>query len=269
MKGLLAIGIALAALTTGSAMAADLGVKAPVMKAPPLPTWNGFYIGVDGGYGWATGNVTEDPFQSFPGSTVIPPAAFSQTLDGAIFGVHAGFNFQVATFVLGVEGDFDGSGINNSSQVVLPDPLNGSGGTATDGFMAHQDIRWLASARARLGVPLGSSLLYVTGGGAWESLRTNVLLSADTAGGVYSESGAASFTSTKSGYVVGAGYEWMINPNWIARAEFLHYGFSGASSVPVFVTSCATGGAGATCGGNVASSDNNVNVGRVGLSYKF
>src|SRR5262245_8568773 len=40
-----------------SAAAADLPVGQPVMKAPPIVeapfTWTGFYIGIQGGYGWA------------------------------------------------------------------------------------------------------------------------------------------------------------------------------------------------------------------------
>jgi outer membrane immunogenic protein len=167
-----------------------------------------------------------------------------------------------------VEGDFDGAGLNNSAQGVFADPLAGSGGTATDGLMVHQDVQWLATVRGRLGYTWGPSMVYVTGGGAWENLRTNALLSTDTAAGTFSESAAASFTNTRSGYAVGPGYEWMINPNWIARVEYLHYGFSGGNAFALPV-SCGTGGAGATCGGNIASSNNNIDAVRAALSYKF
>ena len=60
----------------------------------------------------------------------------------------------------------------------------------------------------------------------------------------------------------------MINPNWIARVEYLHYGFSGGNSFALPV-SCGIGGAGATCGGNIASSNNNIDAVRAALSYKF
>jgi outer membrane immunogenic protein len=110
----------------------------------------------------------------------------------------------------------------------------------------------------------GASLLYVTGGGAWEKVNTNYLLSTDT--GIGSESAAASFSNTRSGWVVGAGYEYMINPNWIVRGEYLHYGFNSGSNInPIFVA-CGVAGPGAVCGTNVTRNNDNV---RLGLSYKF
>jgi outer membrane immunogenic protein len=255
------------------AMAADMA-PAPMYKAPVpviVPAWTGFYIGVNGGYGWANSTVTETPFQNFPPIAgigfVVPGASLSQKLDGAMFGVHGGYNWQLGTWVVGVEGDFDGAGLNNSNQIVLKDPLGGSGGTATDGLMVHQDVQWLASIRARLGYTWGSSMVYATGGGAWESLRTNAMLSTDTSAGVFSQSGTVTSTTNRSGYAVGAGYEWMINHNWLARVEYLHYGFSGGSSVVLPVTCTVI--AGGACGGTLSSSNTNIDSVRAALSYKF
>jgi outer membrane immunogenic protein len=249
-----------------AAFAADLEVKAPPLVAPP--SWTGIYIGVNGGYGWSNGTITESPFQSFPGPAVVPQAFLGQNVDGAVFGAHAGYNWQWAALVLGAEGDFDAASMANSSQVVLPDPIGGGGGTANDLFMAHQNVTYLASIRGRLGYALGPNLAYVTGGGAWESLRTNVGLATDTAAGTFSEAGTASLNNTvRSGWVVGTGYEWMITPNWLIRAEYLHYAFSGGNSLAVTVP-CGFGGPGATCGGNVSSSTNNIDVVRLGVSFK-
>jgi outer membrane immunogenic protein len=266
MKKLLLAGTAFAALIAGPALAADLG--APVYRAPavyvPVASWTGFYAGFNAGYGWANSSTTATPFQNFPGLVVIPPFAFSQNLNGAVFGFHGGYNYQIASWVVGVEGDFDWAGINNASSSLAISP--GSGGTATDGFMAHQNIQWLASIRGRLGYAWGPSLLYVTGGGAWDERNNNLLVSTNTnvAGAAAS---AASFSTTKSGWVIGAGYEWMITPNWIVRGEYLHYGFNGGDITPVSVP-CGFGGP-AVCGVNVSSSNDHIDVVRLGLSYKF
>jgi outer membrane immunogenic protein len=253
--------------------AADMSMpfKAPPMMAP-APSWTGFYIGVNGGYGWSHGSATETPFQNFAlalpgGGTVVPGASLGQSVNGALFGVHGGYNWQTSAWVWGVEGDFDASGMGNSSQIVMPDPLLGSGGLATDGLTVQQQVQWLASARARLGYTWGSSMLYVTGGGAWESLRTKSMLSTDTSAGVFSQSGTASNTSTRSGYAVGVGYEWMISNNWIARTEYLHYGFTGANTFADSVTCTVV--AGGACGGNILSKTNNIDAVRAALSYKF
>jgi outer membrane immunogenic protein len=266
MKKLLLTGVAFAALIAGPAMAADLGApvyRAPVLVPVAVSSWTGFYVGFNGGYGWSNSSTTTTPFQNFPG-LVIPPWALSQNLNGAVFGGQLGYNYQIANWVVGVEGDFDWAGINNASQSVLVSP--GSGGAATDGFMEHQNIQWLASIRGRLGYAWGPSLLYVTGGAAWEERNINLLVNTNTnvAG---SAASSASFSNTKSGWVVGAGYEWMITPNWIARAEYLHYGFNGGDINPVSV---ACGFApGNVCGVNVSSSSNNIDVVRLGLNYKF
>ena len=67
MKKFLLGGAALVAMFAGSAMAADMPVKAPVLKAPPpvaVYSWTGCYIG--GNVGWAH---ERDKL-----STVVPPA---------------------------------------------------------------------------------------------------------------------------------------------------------------------------------------------------
>jgi outer membrane immunogenic protein len=110
-------------------------------------------------------------------------------------------------------------------------------------------------------------MLYVTGGGAWESLRTKAMLSTDTSPGVFSQSGTASNTSTRSGYAVGVGYEWMITNNWIARTEYLHYGFTGGNTFADSVNCGVV--AGGACGGNILSKTNNIDAVRAALSYKF
>jgi len=79
----------------------------------------------------------------------------------------------------------------------------------------------------------------------------------------------ASNTTTRSGYAVGAGYEWMITNNWLARVEYLHYGFGGGGNTFADSVPCGFGGAGATCGGNITSKINNIDAVRAGLSYKF
>jgi outer membrane immunogenic protein len=266
MSKFLVAGLALATLAISPALGADLGYRAPAVMPALAPTWTGLYIGANGGYGWSQSSTTADPFQSFAGAAVVPPFGISQQLSGALAGLQLGYNYQMASWVLGVEGDFDGAGLNNSTQVVTADPLVA---TASDGFMAHEDIQWLATARGRLGYVWGPSLLYVTGGGAWEGVKDNYLLSTDTTAGTFSASAGASVTATRSGWVVGGGWEWMINPSWIARLEYLHYGFNDSSSAVSIPVACGFGGAGATCGANATSSNNSIDAVRVGLSYKF
>jgi outer membrane immunogenic protein len=88
---------AVAALVLGptAALAADLPVKAP----PPIVIydWTGFYIGAAGG-------------GSLGGSNHVDPTGVNLTADGynvkgGLVGGTLGYNWQVASFVFGFEGD--------------------------------------------------------------------------------------------------------------------------------------------------------------------
>ncbi|HLK81530.1 MAG TPA: outer membrane protein [Xanthobacteraceae bacterium] len=142
MRTKLSCGIGLLAAIVagaGSAMAADLPVKAP--PAPVMPAyvsdWAGFYIGINGGGGW--GHTTFD----------FTPA-LNTTASGGVIGGHAGYNWQYGSVVAGLEADFDGADINKTILGV------------------EQKTDELASARARLGYLFVPNLLaYGTAGAGW------------------------------------------------------------------------------------------------------
>jgi outer membrane immunogenic protein len=114
-----------------AAQAADMPVKGRSYYAPePVLTWSGFYAGLNGGYGWATGS-----------------------LKGAVAGGQLGYNWQTGAFVFGVEGDF------NASWQKKTDTL----GPIT----VEQKLPWYATARGRLGWASNSWMLYGTAGVGW------------------------------------------------------------------------------------------------------
>jgi outer membrane immunogenic protein len=130
----------------GSAGAADLAVKAPPPGLAPayLSDWAGFYIGINGGGGWAE--------TKFDGADAI----FNSKPTGGLFGGHAGYNWQYGSVVAGLEVDFDGADIK---QTVLG---------------LESKIDELASARARVGYVLFPSLLaYGTAGAGWGHFRAS------------------------------------------------------------------------------------------------
>ena len=51
-------------------------------------------------------------------------------------------------------------------------------------------------------------------------VRTDVNLANYT---VTPDPGAASFNNTLTGWTVGGGVEYMLNPNWTVKAEYLHF----------------------------------------------
>src|SRR5215470_17400977 len=87
----------------GSAAAADLAVKAPPPGLAPayLSDWAGFYIGINGGGGWAETKFDFD-------------TAFNAKPTGGLVGGHAGYNWQYGSVVAGVEVDFDGADLKKT-----------------------------------------------------------------------------------------------------------------------------------------------------------
>jgi outer membrane immunogenic protein len=143
MKKLLLGGVALAAVIAGpgfgSALAADLAVKAPYQALPPvLNSWTGFYIGVNAGAAsWDSHWKNLDGIELwFPSSTVIN----NQT--GFIGGGQVGYNWQVGHAVFGFEADLQYTSLDQTTTLVM-------GGGPPRRFCTTRSSGWQRSARDR------------------------------------------------------------------------------------------------------------------------
>lgn len=144
--------IAAVALVAGSAMAADLPLKAPLAPAP-VYGWTGFYVGGDAGVRGSLTNLTTDAFAFGPFPVRLTGTSNSEPMNGAAFrrGGYAGYNWQVApTWVVGVEAD--AAWANDSvtlNGVFLPGPFALMPGQV--GASLSTRATWDASARGRAG----------------------------------------------------------------------------------------------------------------------
>jgi outer membrane immunogenic protein len=234
------------------AYAADMSqpvyaTKAPVMVAPVVGTWQGFYIGLDGGYGW--GGTSIDPLVTTTGLVGVPVQPFANpSPSGFLFGGHGGYNWQYGNVVGGLEVDYLGADMT-SSQTIPIGPV-GAGVSATLGTKVDA----LASGRAKLGYALNDIiLLYGTGGVAWGHESATATLAAPRAS--ISETTAAD----QFGWVAGAGAEMKLMTNILLRAQFLHYDFGDvAYTFPISF--------GGVTGANAKTTVNSITG---GISYKF
>jgi outer membrane immunogenic protein len=139
------------AIVAGSAVAADLPPapppRAPVVYAPPPPvySWTGFYIGINGGWGFGKSDWTFDNFSTG-----------NFNVNGGVLGATAGFNWQSDWFVAGLEGDADGSWMDGKSAACVP--------VTTNGAQCETKNKWLATLRGRIGYAADRVLFYATGG---------------------------------------------------------------------------------------------------------
>jgi outer membrane immunogenic protein len=158
----------------GAAQAADIYRRAPYTVQQPLNvySWAGPYVGANVGY--ATGDIT---------NSVASPS-------GVAGGIQGGYNWQFGQWLVGLEGDIQASGAN-------------------DTFAAWKFSNpWFGTLRGRGGFVMNNILIYGTGGLAFGNVRAEVLNLTEN--------------HSAAGWTLGAGAEIGITPNWSAKAEYLY-----------------------------------------------
>jgi len=268
MKKVMLTSVALAALISGPAFAADLA--RPVYKAPPPPvevwSWTGFYLGVNVGYSFGRTNTDADVFDADSGALLFA-GNNNFNLNGVIGGGQIGFNWQNGIWVWGLEADIQGSGQKGSTAFDCPVSFcNFDADTSPSNIAVatvDQRLRWFGTARARLGVTVAPTVLaYVTGGLAYGEVKTDLSLSGFTIGGALAPIALASTTTTKAGWTAGGGIEARLGGNWTGKIEYLYMDlgtFDGSVTNP-FTSNPTT---------FAFSSHVKDNIVRVGLNYKF
>ena len=167
------------AMTAPIAMAGGLNTPivepAPAPVAAPAPVvnygadWTGFYAGAQLGYGSVKSPLLTDK------------------ADGLIYGVHAGYNYDFGTFVLGGEVDYDkGDSIRDAGSGIELDSVT--------------------RVKLRAGYDAGKWLPYITVGGARAQVK-----------------GGANLTD--NGEFAGVGVDYRLSNNMTVGAEVLQHQF--------------------------------------------
>jgi outer membrane immunogenic protein len=185
-----------------SAQAADLppaprpSYVAPVVYAPPVYNWTGFYVGGNIGGGFADSSWT-DPFGGSNNK-------FSK--DGFIGGGQVGANYQFNWLVVGIEGDFDWTGLKATGADSIGDSLTAN-------------TQWTATATGRIGAAFDRVLVYAKAGAAFAHERDSMNDSVFT----------ATTDFNRTGWTAGAGVEYALAQNWTAKLEYDYLGFGSES----------------------------------------
>jgi outer membrane immunogenic protein len=248
MKRFVVAAVFLAA-ATGALLAADLPpapAQAPARYAPPVIApvynWAGIYLGINAGYGFASGDRTA----TLTGNTKIPGGGGTATgngnLNGFVGGGQVGANWQWDAWVLGIEGDFQGTTQSKTESLAC-------GGC---GLSEQVKIPWFATVRARVGVAVDRVLVYGTGGVAFMDVSDKLTVPNGT---------LVNTSDTKTGWTAGAGVEVAFTENWIARIEYLF----------VEAKPSVTGTVPASLGGGTITESATIkdSVVRVGVNFKF
>lgn len=181
------------ALLSTSAFAADAVFSSDAVPTAvsgvPAYNWGGAYVGLNAGYG--VGRATGyDTFFSEPDSNSVA----NLDAQGFFGGFQAGYQWQVGSFVYGVETDLQLSGIG------------------IDEIDEAADVEWFGSTRARIGyLPNERLLAYVTGGVAYGRLSYDVYELPELGG-----------AKTTAGWTLGAGIEYALDSQWSLKTEYLY-----------------------------------------------
>ena len=255
-RTLIGVAAATSLLATG-AFAADLPMGA-YTKAPiyaPVFNWTGFYVGGNIGYSWGSSSDTSTLVNS--ANTLLFTSASTSHPNGIIGGVQMGYNWQIQSFVWGIEADIQGTNEKGDRVFTCFACLPAGAISAVPADLA-QKIDWFGTVRGRAGVAVNSMvLLYATAGLAYGEVNTNETIGAQPV--LFSSS------TTNVGWTAGAGIEGAIGGGWTARLEYLYVDLGKANGA--FVTQVpALGGGVITSNYSSHVTDNIV---RLGINYKF
>lgn len=208
---------------------------------PPSPTynWNGLYAGVNLGGAWANVN------SNYTLTGLVFDPSGSMSIGGVVGGAQAGYDWQAADWVLGLETDFQGNSQAGSTVVAF---FPGSLIPLSDDHSIS--LPWFGTARGSVGLTAAQPwLLYLTGGLAYGEIAEDNTITGLIAG---------SHNLVKAGWTLGGGIETPVWTNWTVRLEYLYVDFG------------HLGDTATTAGGFVGaaiSSHLTDNVVRIGLSY--
>ena len=232
----------LVVLSTGAARAADLSAyRAPPPPAMAYNSWTGFYVGANVGYGFGTAKY--DSVRTGVGSI-----SHSDDIDGVIGGVQSGYNYQMGSWVLGLESDIQYSGQKGGE--TFPGVL------APTTITTDEKLLWFGTSRTRLGyLATPNILLYGTAGVAYGQVKDEATVTTPGVG-----SFTASFKDVKAGWTAGAGIEAALGGGWSAKLEYLYMDLGKTEHT-----------FGTTALGTVATETRTTtdNIARVGLNYRW
>lgn len=237
---------------SGSACAADLSptlvYKAPVAAPAPAYSWTGLYVG--GHLGGAGDNndwfFPSDPINSvaqrptgipyqggFPNSPAGLAAAIatgyqgptvgplnvssgSNSASGWLAGVQIGYNYQIQNWVLGVEGEASWTNLKGSNLDPSRPDIN------------QNNTDFVGVLGGRFGYAVDRLLLYGKAGGAWANTQYSVFSNTTFTVGNGSPAPVTvtpgtmvdAATVNRFGYMLGAGVEYALTPQWSVKAEY-------------------------------------------------
>ncbi len=168
-------------------------------KAAPTPAyrWAGPYIGANFGGVIGFEDVTT------------PIGASATDSSGVLGGLQFGYNYRLApSWLVGIEGELDWTSAQGKTNFIDP----------AAALSVTSDHNWYDTLSGRVGYVMGPLLVYAKGGAAWMNADYRL----DVNSGL---SGFSLLNTTRTGWNVGAGLEYMLGSQWSAKLEYDYLDF--------------------------------------------
>ena len=164
--------------------------------------WSGAYLGGQMGYASGTSRYSSD---------IDEQLKFSP--DGFLGGIYGGYNHQFSNnMVLGLDADFSLANIKNNGKYY-------DGGIRDPEVGTSIKMRWNGAARIRAGYAVDRFLPYVAAGLSYGKYKLSV----------WDEEGSMlDVSKTRTGWTIGAGLDYAVTDNLIARVEYRYSDFGKA-----------------------------------------
>jgi opacity protein-like surface antigen/outer membrane receptor protein involved in Fe transport len=205
--------------------------KAPVAAAT-VYDWAGPYVGANFGGALSAGEH------------VLTPIGWGATNpSGALGGLQFGYNFlPMPTWLVGVEAELGWTSAQGKANFVDP------AGTAS--LSISSDHNWYDALTGRFGYVMGPLMLYGKGGAAWMNAHERMEVNSGL-------DGVTLANATSTGWIAGAGFEYMLGSRWSAKLEYdyLDFGRKNLAFVNPF--------------GNNVTIDTRVQQVKAGVNYHF
>lgn len=206
--------IAVLLLSSMAASAADLPRKpsppSPI-RAEPAARWEGFYLGGHAGYTQTDASKADlSPVVNADQS----PISARLRGSGEIAGLQAGYAFQDAAMVYGVEADIAMASLRGRQGA------DGVFDAAPASVRLEGKTAGLATLRGRIGYAFDRLLVYGTGGMASAVQRSRLAVTT-TEGGV-TRTHVGSSSGIHIGWTLGLGAEYALTPHVSGRLEYLY-----------------------------------------------
>jgi opacity protein-like surface antigen/outer membrane receptor protein involved in Fe transport len=205
--------------------------KAPAAAAT-VYDWAGLYIGANFGGAFSAGEH------------VLTPIGWGATNpSGVLGGLQFGYNYLVTpTWLVGIEAELGWTSAQGKTNFVDP------AGTAS--LSITSDHNWYDTLSGRVGYVTGPLVIYGKGGAAWMNAQERMEVNSGL-------DGLTSTNTTSTGWVAGAGFEYMLGTHWSAKLEYDHLDFG--KRTLAFVNPF----------GNSVTIDTAVNQVKAGVNYHF